>query len=286
MRLDFQELYHYNFSNDPGDGNSRHPLDTTEAIRFINMELVVTDIQPPGEDDGQDLPVVYFTGTSSLQEASLDPTANMTSSIRGTVRLTKQGEVRWISYSVYWGWVSSFPLYVSALVCFSAKFPIYFDFKHCLFDDSEERWKSEGIQVGGVGSTRGVFGHWFDKFVAPVYFPILITLEPIFWHLSFRNLSIEGPVGPSAFWKVTNGVGEVPNGPGEYTDEDDDDDDEEGDMWRDNRDIVWTMATVISIALWRMHYETLRDFVGNLSSYRSPFLEIRHRAEPNWTYLC
>ena len=30
----------------------------------------------------------------------------------------------------------------------------------------EERWKSEGIQIGGVRSSRGVLGHWFDKYVS------------------------------------------------------------------------------------------------------------------------
>jgi hypothetical protein len=29
----------------------------------------------------------------------------------------------------------------------------------------EERWASEGIQVGGVGSARGVVGTWFDRYV-------------------------------------------------------------------------------------------------------------------------
>ena len=28
---------------------------------------------------------------------------------------------------------------------------------------SEERWKSEGIQIGGPRSARGVLGTWFDK---------------------------------------------------------------------------------------------------------------------------
>lgn len=31
---------------------------------------------------------------------------------------------------------------------------------------SEERWRSEGVQVGGVGSARGVLGNWFDKHVS------------------------------------------------------------------------------------------------------------------------
>jgi hypothetical protein len=103
MRLDFQELYQYNFTNNPEPGNPRPPLDTTEAIRFIVMELNVTDIQPPGEDDGQELPVVFFTGSSRLLEASSVPGTSMNSNVRGTVRLTKQGEVRWTTYSVYFG---------------------------------------------------------------------------------------------------------------------------------------------------------------------------------------
>jgi hypothetical protein len=66
------------------------------------MELTVTEIGAPGEDDGQELPVVYFTGTSKLRDAMSD-THTPTSNIRGSVRLTRQGEVRWTSFSVYWG---------------------------------------------------------------------------------------------------------------------------------------------------------------------------------------
>ena len=32
---------------------------------------------------------------------------------------------------------------------------------------SEERWRSEGIQVGGVQAARGVLGYWFDTYVCP-----------------------------------------------------------------------------------------------------------------------
>lgn len=63
----------------------------------------------------------------------------------GTVRCTPEGEVRWTTYSVFQG---------------------------------EERWKSEGIQVGGPGSARGVIGNWFDK-----------------------NYDAHGPAGPTQFWK-------------------------------------------------------------------------------------
>lgn len=51
-------------------------------------------------------------------------------SSKGTVGLTKEGEVRWTSVSIFHG---------------------------------HERWKSEGVQVGGVRSARGVIGNWFDR---------------------------------------------------------------------------------------------------------------------------
>lgn len=53
--------------------------------------------------------------------------------MKGTVRLTKEGEVRWTTFSIFSG---------------------------------HARWRSEGIQIGGVGSARGVVGHWFDTCVS------------------------------------------------------------------------------------------------------------------------
>jgi hypothetical protein len=47
------------------------------------------------------------------------------------------------------------------------------------YDSGEERWRSEGIQVGGLRSQRGVIGTWFDKDFDP-----------------------HGPAGPTAFWKL------------------------------------------------------------------------------------
>lgn len=46
--------------------------------------------------------------------------------------MTSEGEVRWMTSSLY---------------------------------DGEERWRSEGIQIGGIKSARGVIGNWFDKYV-------------------------------------------------------------------------------------------------------------------------
>jgi len=141
------------------------PLDTPEAVRMIIMRLQVTKIRAPRIDpekcDGDrevawnGMPVVEFKGTSHSLHSAWDPNAN--SGIRGiqgfrrpcttmvlglfimhllmrnptgTVRYTPEGEIRWTTISVFSG---------------------------------EERWKSEGIQVGGPGSARGVLGNWFDK---------------------------------------------------------------------------------------------------------------------------
>lgn len=51
----------------------------------------------------------------------------------GTVRLTREGEVRWTSFSLFGG---------------------------------QERWRSEGIQLGGIRSCK-VVGNWFDKYIRP-----------------------------------------------------------------------------------------------------------------------
>ena len=121
--LDYTELYAFNFPEDqPPSHQPRPPLNTEEATRLINMKIKVTKIGPPGEDDGQDLPVVYFKGISSSLKPSWD--ANSNSSIRGwsntlivrygtrltlflgTVRLTPKGEVRWTTMSVIHGLVN------------------------------------------------------------------------------------------------------------------------------------------------------------------------------------
>ena len=93
------------------------------------------------------LPVVHFRGRSRSLHASWDPNAN--SAIRGkrlieplepqvlvltvflgTVQQTPAGDIRWTTFSIFHG---------------------------------EERWRSEGIQVGGLRSARGVLGNWFDR---------------------------------------------------------------------------------------------------------------------------
>ncbi|WPG98936.1 Hypothetical protein R9X50_00173800 [Acrodontium crateriforme] len=162
--LDYNDLYHFNFHTRDEPGEPREPIDTQEAIRLIRVKLQVTRIEQPGAEDrddqdfagqeeldwsefkGERLPVVHFTGTSRSLHASWDPNAN--SRIRGTVRQTPEGEVRWTTFSIFHG---------------------------------EERWRSEGVQVGGIKSARGVLGNWFDK-----------------------DFDMHGPAGPTAFWKVSD----------------------------------------------------------------------------------
>ena len=100
---DFHELFHFNFATNVPQNVPRPPLNTVEAVRLIMMELRATHATDPGPEDGQDLPVVHFTGTARSLHASWDPNAN--SNIRGTVRQTKEGEIRWTSLSVFNGYV-------------------------------------------------------------------------------------------------------------------------------------------------------------------------------------
>ncbi len=61
---------------------------------------------------------------------------------------------------------------------------------------SEERWGSEGIQVGGIQSKRGVLGVWFDRYV--LLWSMVSKLT------SPRHHRQTGPVGPTAFWKLSD----------------------------------------------------------------------------------
>lgn len=79
--LDYTELFSFNFSSQQHDDQPRPPLDTEEAFRLITCRLNVQSIEPPGENDGKALPVVWFDGTSASLRPSWDPNAN--SRIRG-----------------------------------------------------------------------------------------------------------------------------------------------------------------------------------------------------------
>jgi hypothetical protein len=146
--LDYTDLYSFNFEPLLPREQEHEPIDTQEAIRLITLKIRVTAIEGPGPDDAQNMPVVHFTGTSRSMHTSWDPNAN--SKIRGFVRTTPEGAIRWTSFSIYHG---------------------------------EERWRSEGVQIGGIRSARGVLGTWFDK-----------------------DYDRHGPAGPTGFWKLTDDI--------------------------------------------------------------------------------
>ena len=80
--LDYSDLYEFNFGGDqPKPDRPRKPLNTGEATRLITMKLQATKIEAPGEDDGQERPVVHFQGKSSSIRPAWDPNAN--SKIKG-----------------------------------------------------------------------------------------------------------------------------------------------------------------------------------------------------------
>ncbi|KAI1102171.1 hypothetical protein F4804DRAFT_343440 [Jackrogersella minutella] len=131
--LDYTDFFRYNFTTEPQPAAHmpRPIIDVGEATRLILMKIRVTRIEPPGPYDGQELPVVHFEGISRSLDDSYDENANSDlRGMRGSVRLTREGEVRWTTFSVFSG---------------------------------VERWRSESVQIGGVKSAKGVLGNWFDK---------------------------------------------------------------------------------------------------------------------------
>ncbi|KAI4145050.1 MAG: hypothetical protein LQ340_006442 [Diploschistes diacapsis] len=105
--LDYSELYTYNFGFVPEDtplldpSEPRWPLNTDEAIRMIVMHVKVTGREAAGPGDAPGTPVVHFAGVSRPRYAYWD--ANATANVKGTVRTTREGEVRWTTFSVYHG---------------------------------------------------------------------------------------------------------------------------------------------------------------------------------------
>ncbi|KAK8028941.1 hypothetical protein PG991_005997 [Apiospora marii] len=154
--LDYTDFFDFNFSVEQAlpANIPRRAIEYGEATRLILMRISVDRIEPPGPDDGQDLPVVHFKGVSRSLDDSWDENANsdLTGEInaKGTVRLTPEGEVRWTTFSIFNG---------------------------------QERWRSESVQLGGVKSAKGVLGNWFDK----DFDPRGPTGPTAFWKISERS---------------------------------------------------------------------------------------------------
>jgi hypothetical protein len=97
--LDYNDLYAFNFSEEALKHPSDEPRDS--LITDEVMDIQVTEVTPAGPFDNKDLPVVHFSGKSRSVNTSWDPNAN--SKIKGSVRLTTEGEVRWQTISVFYG---------------------------------------------------------------------------------------------------------------------------------------------------------------------------------------
>ena len=150
--LDYSDFYGYNFNptHAPRSDEPRPPVHTDEAIRVIRMELCVAKVVPPEEGAGANaMPTTHFTGRAWSMHRGWDPNSN--SAIRGTVSMTSEGEVRWTSISVFHGYAVSQWQGRNQMLWLTSP-------------NREERWASEGIQVGGIKSARGVLGTWFDKY--------------------------------------------------------------------------------------------------------------------------
>ncbi|CAK7228008.1 hypothetical protein SCUCBS95973_006737 [Sporothrix curviconia] len=163
--LDYSDFAAYNFPENENrrqnraDNMPRPPFQAEEELRMIIMHIHATKIEMPKEsrDEGPlavndgpydnthpDFPIVHFEGESISMFHHFDANAN--SGLRGTVRTTREGHIRWTTFSTFNG---------------------------------QPRWRSEGIQIGGRRSGRGVMGNWFDT-----------------------DYNRRGPCGPTAFWKL------------------------------------------------------------------------------------
>ncbi|KAL7937961.1 hypothetical protein V8C35DRAFT_290407 [Trichoderma chlorosporum] len=128
--LDYNDFFSYNFTNPERNESPLHTLDVGEATRLIIMRIHVTKIEQaePDSEYSTDLPIVHFEGISRPLDDSWDDNAN--SDLRGTVGLTKEGEVRWTSESIFQG---------------------------------HARWRSESVHIGGPRAAGPVIGNWFDR---------------------------------------------------------------------------------------------------------------------------
>ncbi|KAI1365646.1 hypothetical protein F5Y08DRAFT_169289 [Xylaria arbuscula] len=195
--MDYTDFFAYNFSLDeqPPPHVPRPSIDVGQATRLILMRIFVTAIEKPGPEDGQALPVVHFKGVSKSLDQTFDENAD--SDLRGTVRLTPEGEVRWTTFSIFGG---------------------------------VERWRSESVQVGGVRSAKGVLGHWFDK----DFDPRGPAGPTAFWKISDKDPLSDPQGGGGEGEDELMATLDVLDG--DYETNDDEDEDEEGEDDSDDDD--------------------------------------------------
>jgi len=145
--MDYRDLVIYNF---PGLYAFQDTLDASvfrdpefgEEFRVLYMTLTIESIDDPSTQGLIDStrPTIRFKGHSSGG-------APNESSVRGTVSITESGDIRWHLVSTF---------------------------------DQEDRWQSEGVQIGGPGSAFGAVGCWSP----------------------YEHKSPRDPAGPFWMWKV------------------------------------------------------------------------------------
>lgn len=76
--LDYNDFFAFNFPTADliAEDAPRQPINVGEAVRLISMHLEVESIEPPGPDDGQELPVVRVKGVTRSLDDSWDENAN------------------------------------------------------------------------------------------------------------------------------------------------------------------------------------------------------------------
>ena len=110
----------------------------------------------------------------------------------GTVRMTPHGAIHWTTFSIFHG---------------------------------DERWRSEGVQIGGIRSARGTLRRPPSLLSSPNFhqsfilsYPItntnvhallcshLVRALGILGNWFDKDYDVHGPAGPTAFWKVSDDV--------------------------------------------------------------------------------
>nr|OQO25154.1 hypothetical protein B0A51_09221 [Rachicladosporium sp. CCFEE 5018] len=147
--LDYNDLYAFNFSLPILPSEPREPIATEEGMIRVLESWQVTGIEPASNSNPDDVDVDGEATDWSDFKGERLPVVHF----QGTSR------------SLHASWDPNANSKIR--------------------ERGTERWRSEGIQVGGLRSARGVLGNWFDK-----------------------DYDMHGPAGPTAFWKESDDLEE------------------------------------------------------------------------------
>ncbi|KAK6827792.1 F-box domain-containing protein [Apiospora arundinis] len=153
--LDYTDFFDFNFSVEQEQPANipRRAIDYGEATRLILMRITVDRIEPPGPEDGQDLPVVHFKGVSREINAKVAET--------GTVRLTPEGEVRWTTFSIFNGqerWRSE-SVQLGGVKSAKGVLGNWFDKPDCILENIRTKFIWQNGNHGDLLYPGGVFTH-------------------------------------------------------------------------------------------------------------------------------